>query len=138
MKEVKFELPIFKTVSESNVKEHYRISGARHRWQQKRIKGILMSKKEAACVKLPCTVKLTRISPRKLDSDNLTMAFKWIRDEIADFLIPGLKKGRADSDSRIEWEYAQEKSKTSETGIKIEFVEKVNLPPASNNCVVNQ
>lgn len=61
-------------------------------------------------VKLPCKIGLTRLSTRKLDDDNLVGAFKWIRDEIADCLIPGQAKGRADGDQRLSWEYRQQKS----------------------------
>jgi len=68
--------------------------------------------------KLPCKIVLTRIGKRLLDEDNLVHAFKGIRDSIADFLIPGLKPGQADSDKRIEWEYAQEKG---EYAVKIQI-----------------
>jgi hypothetical protein len=56
---------------------------------------------------LPCRVTLTRCGKRHMDSDNVVSAFKAIRDEVADYLIPNLKPGQADSDSRIEWVYAQ-------------------------------
>jgi len=82
---------------------------------------------------LPCIVTMTRISPRFLDEeDNLRMAFKWIKDEISECIFPEKRKsyvttkgkirhikGRADSDARITWKYAQEKSPTQE--IRIEF-----------------
>jgi len=49
------------------------------------------------------TVTLTRVSPRKLDSDNLAFAFKGIRDEVAAYF------GVDDADPRIVWMYAQAK-----------------------------
>lgn len=69
---------------------------------------------------LPCTVKLTRYGPRKLDYDNLLGAFKAIRDEVADYLIPGLAPGQADGDERITWQYEQESAKSH--GYEIEIV----------------
>ncbi len=53
------------------------------------------------------TVTLTRVSPRKLDSDNLAFAFKGIRDEVAAYF------GIDDADPRIRWEYAQAKGKAA-------------------------
>jgi len=69
---------------------------------------------------LPCTVTLTRTGPRFLDKeDNLPMSLKFIKDSIADKLIPGLAPGRADDDPRLEWIYKQEKGKTG-LNIRIE------------------
>lgn len=65
---------------------------------------------------LPCNVRLTRIG-RRLDDDNLRGALKYIRDAIAELLVPGLAIGRADDDERINWEYNQEKGKV---GVRIE------------------
>lgn len=48
-------------------------------------------------------VTLTRVAPRKLDSDNLASAFKGVRDEIAAYF------GIDDADPRIEWRYEQRK-----------------------------
>jgi len=82
---------------------------------------------------LPCTIKLVRLGGRFLDKeDNLPMAFKWIRDEIAECVFPEKNvqyvdkkgklrslKGRADDSPLIKWEYDQEKSKRM--GIRIEI-----------------
>jgi len=83
-------------------------------------------------IPLPCTVKMVRLSSRRLDSDNLQMAFKWIRDQLGECLIPEDRKfyidkkgkmrelkGRCDDNPMIKWEYDQEKSK--EPGIRIEI-----------------
>jgi hypothetical protein len=51
--------------------------------------------------RLPCTVKMTRVSAGKLDGDNLQSALKHVRDGIADWL------GVDDGDPRISWEYDQ-------------------------------
>lgn len=77
-------------------------------------------------IKLPCTVKLIRQSPRKLDTDNLPVSMKYIRDAIADHLIPGLAPGRADDDQRLNWQYEQTTAKKSDNPIKygvwVEFI----------------
>jgi hypothetical protein len=55
---------------------------------------------------LSVVVTLTRIAPsRGLDDDNLSMAGKGCRDEVAKQL------GLDDRDPRIEWKYAQSKGK---------------------------
>lgn len=121
-------LPL-KTVSEVNVSEHWSKKSKRHKQQQFFIRSLYSH--EAEDIKLPCIVKLIRISPKLLDDDNLRSAFKWIRDELSECLIPeklkpyvtkkgtlALIKGRADDDPRITWLYAQEKGKL---GIRIEI-----------------
>ena len=70
-------------------------------------------------ITLPCTVTLTRISMFSLDDDNLSYSMKGIRDAVADKLLPGLAKGRADGDKRIDWRYAQEKGKIQKLRIEI-------------------
>lgn len=71
-------------------------------------------------IPLPCRVVLTRLSKRFLDQgDNLPMAFKYIRDQVADCLLPGLAIGQADASPLITWEYAQEKRALQ--GIRIEI-----------------
>ncbi len=67
----------------------------------------------------PCVVTLTRLGPRTLDNDNLLGACKWVRDGVAKAL------GLDDADPRIEWRYAQQKSKTY--GVTI-FVEASDAP----------
>lgn len=140
-----WSLPL-KTVSEiNNVKvkskdgksrsEHWTEKSKRHKQQQFFIRSLFNH--EGIEIKLPCTVKLIRISPRLLDDDNLRSAFKWIRDELSECLIPekvkayvtkkgkmALIKGRADDDPRITWIYDQEKGKQ---GIRIEILTDFDL-----------
>lgn len=71
--------------------------------------------------KPPAKITLTRIAPRELDYDNLVTAFKHIRDIVADTLIPGLAKGRADGDPRLTWSYTQHKGKPKEYAIRIDI-----------------
>lgn len=115
---VSVRIPI-RLLSEGNVKEHWALKSKR----QKRQKGIVrvMIKPGLRYFNLPATVTLTRLAPRTLDEDNLLYAFKHIRDEIADILIPGLAFGRADGDPRITWRYGQTKERVF--AISIEIVE---------------
>ncbi len=110
---LRLDVPI-KTVSEANSREHWLKSAKRHTAQQWAIKAIWPKNEQ---ISLPCWVCLERLSERRLDSDNLAMAFKWIRDQIADQIIPDKAKGQADADPRIEWVYRQSKSKIQ--GIRI-------------------
>jgi hypothetical protein len=59
--------------------------------------------------KLPCVVTLVRVSPRKLDCDNLRSSLKQCRDEVASWLgLPKTKRGQADDrDARVLWKYCQ-------------------------------
>jgi hypothetical protein len=115
---VKILLPI-ETLSESNSSEHWRLKHKRHSSQKTCVR---MAFRQVKKIALPATVTLTRLSPRKLDDDNLVGAFKWIRDSVADCLIPGLAAGRSDCDPRIKWIYEQKKSTCKLVEIKIDFV----------------
>ena len=125
-----WEVPI-KTVSEANISEHWINRSRRHRYQQRFVR--LSYAKEMGKLNLPCEVTLTRLASRMLDDDNLCYSFKYIRDELSECIFPEKRKfyvtkkgkikhikGRADSDPRIKWHYAQEKS--SRQGIRIEIV----------------
>lgn len=130
MNKIVWELPL-STVSESNRSEHWTKSSKRHKQQQFFIRALF--NREAQDILLPCTITMTRLSPRMLDcEENLPMAFKWIKDQIGACLFPekvvvykkkngsyASNKGHTDSDARITWKYKQEKSKT--VGIRIEF-----------------
>ena len=131
MKKIQVEIPI-KTISEANCSEHWSKKSKRHKRQQFFIRIAL--NKYVKELKLPCTVILTRISPRLLDDDNLISAFKWIRDEISELIIPEKScsyitkigkirriKGRADSDYRISWKYFQEKGSIAHIRVEIQF-----------------
>ena len=99
-----------KTVSEANSSEHWTKKNKRHKSQKKFIRLWSLENNIKSTI-LPCIVRLTRLAPGMLDEDdNLRMAFKWIKDFIADEILPGQAPGRADSDKRITWTYAQEKS----------------------------
>lgn len=110
-------LPIL-TKSEANMHEHWSHKSKRA-VQQKKVVWAKWNQVQPQ-VSLPCIVTLTRCAMKILDEDNLMIAFKAIRDQLADLILPGLAKGQADGDPRIKWEYAQEKAKIH--GIKIRLV----------------
>ena len=118
---VRWEVTVpIRTVSEANKKEHWTVSSKRHRMQKQHTRLFLQA--YAKNVRLPCTIKFTRIAPRPLDAhENLPMAFKYIVDTVADFLIPGKPAGHADSDPRLKFLYDQEKGDAKEYKIKITF-----------------
>lgn len=127
------------TISEANSSEYWRKKNKRHEQQQ-----FFVERSYLANVKklsLPCTITLTRLSSRFLDAEeNLPMAFKWIKDQIGACMFPEKivtyvakngkvkqNKGHADSDPRVKWKYAQEKSKLK--GIRIEIESHNPDPP---------
>lgn len=103
--------------SEANRREHWRVKANRTKAQRKVAYWALW---DAGFIdgKPPITITLTRIAPRKLDSDNLAGGFKAARDGIADWLgiddgHPSLTwlyaqrkgaPGQYDAEARIEWE----------------------------------
>lgn len=117
---MRYEIPI-RLYSEANRHDHWTKKLKRKKIQQMLIK-FNWKKVDKRHIKLPVAIKLIRQGPRKLDDDNLVTAFKWIRDTIADLLIPGLAYGRADDSDQISFSYGQEKSK--KYGIAIEIVDK--------------
>ncbi len=111
----------FRLQSEGNISDHWTMKRKRKLKYQQAVAYSLRTMDKRP--DLPCTVKLIRIAPRKLDDDdNLRTAFKAIKDCIADYLIPGLAPGRADGDERIKWEYHQEKGNAKEYAIRIEII----------------
>ena len=107
-----------KTVSEANNSEHWTKVYARRKLQKKLIYIKWLS--DTPKLILPCKVKLTRIGGKFLDvGDNLPMAFKAIRDILADRIIPNKPPGWSDSSPLIQWEYDQKKGAPS--GILVQF-----------------
>lgn len=109
-----------KTVSEANSSEHWSKKHKRHKLQKKALAWKWLE--ENPSISLPCKVKLSRIAPRLLDfGDNLPVSMKYIRDAIADKIIPGLAVGRADDDPNITWDYGQERGGVKEYAVRIEI-----------------
>lgn len=101
---IHISLPI-ETISEANTRDGWRKKAQRVKNQRFEAKVICRNKypnfKLLREDKLE--IKLTRVSIRTMDDDNLCSALKAVRDGIADWL-------RIDDGSeRIKWVYAQEK-----------------------------
>lgn len=119
MTEITWKIPI-RLLSEANLSgEHWSHKSKRQQTQQLQVKAEL--KGIDKLVDFPCKIVMTRLSPRLLDDDNLVGAFKHIRDQIADCILPGLAKGRADGDPRLSWKCEQEKSKEKMVKITLHF-----------------
>ena len=64
-------------------------------------------KPRASCISLPVEVLIVRYASKKMDSDNFIAACKYLKDEIANILVPTNRSGSTDEDSRISWKYMQ-------------------------------
>ena len=114
-------LPI-RTWSEPNLRGHWG-RRARRAHKQRETARMLV---RAALASLPpskpvcdrkrkSTIRLTRLAPRELDSDNLVASMKAVRDGVADAL------GMDDGDERLRWRYAQRKGKPGEYSVLVEI-----------------
>ncbi len=114
-----------KVESETNKREHWAKSNNRHKRQKDIVKFNLKGLSLHLFQETELKIKLTRISPRKLDAkDNLPTGFKWIADAIADLIFPGKAAGRADDAANLEWDYDQEKGPPKFNGFRIEIFSK--------------
>lgn len=101
--DVRVTLPI-RTISENNMREHWS-SRAKRRKDQRGIVHLALPGHLRTCQPIgPYVITLTRIAPRKLDSDNLQGACKAIRDQVAEELAIN------DGDPAHEWRYEQRKA----------------------------
>jgi hypothetical protein len=119
-----------KTVSEANCSAHWTIKKKRHDTQKGQVKYFWLINRPN--ISFPCTIKLTRLGKKKLESDNLPVSMKYIRDSIASIIFPEkliivktrkgkkyVNPGRADDDDLITWLYDQEISE--KYGVKLEI-----------------
>jgi len=96
-----FTMPV-RVDSETNGREHWaKKYGRKQNQKMELIAAWTKAAKGMSIFLVPCVVRLIRVGPKALDSDNLGEAFKAIRDQIADEI------GMDDGDERIKWEYAQ-------------------------------
>ena len=112
------------TVSESNISEFWGKRATRHRAQRNAIWVQWRNNwddKNRGPIILPCVIRLSRISPRFLDDDNLRGALKACRDGISDCINPGRAAGRSDNIEGMSFEYHQEKGKPKEKAIRIQI-----------------
>lgn len=113
MKEINFQAPV-KTISEANQREHFMVKYQRKREQQLGMLVALQNNLVGRTIEFPCVVRLTRIGPKALDTDNLAGAMKHVQDAIA------RKLGVDDGDTgKVTWEYHQFPIKIREYGIKV-------------------
>ena len=117
-------IPVY-TKSEANSSEHWTRKRSRSTNQKMWTRYAFARDCSVDKVPMPCHIKMTRHAPRTLDSDNLPVSMKHIRDQIADLLIPGLAPGRADGSDQFTWEYAQQKSAM--------YSVKIEITPRENN-----
>lgn len=64
------------------------------------------------------TVTITRIAPRKLDSDNLVACAKSVRDAVAEAL------GVDDGDERVRWTVLQRRGLPKQYAVEVEVLER--------------
>ncbi len=112
-------LPV-RTWSEANLRSHWAQRARRVAGQRTAafllVRARLDGAPARALARSPkLTVRLTRIGPRVLDSDNLTGALKAVRDGVADALKLD------DADPRLEWAYAQRPGGPDEYAVLVEI-----------------
>jgi len=110
---MRIELPI-RVESEANAREHWAKKAKRVK-QHRDAAFWHLKAAQAPRYIFPLTVRMVRIAPRELDSDNLGSGFKAIRDGVADWL------GVKDNDPRVTWDYAQERGKPNTYACRIEL-----------------
>lgn len=114
---IDFQAPV-KTVSEMNQREHWRVKHQRKLEQQTEMLIALQNNLVGRKVTFPCVVKLTRIGPRALDTDNLAGSLKHVQDSVA------RKLGVDDGDTtRVTWVYAQAPIRIREYAVRITITE---------------
>lgn len=105
-----FTLPL-RVVSEANAHEHWRVRQRRAK-AQRRATCLAWLAAGLPLKRKPVEVRLTRLAPRKLDSDNAVGALKHVRDAVAECC------GFDDREESVRWLYAQERAK--EYGVRVE------------------
>jgi hypothetical protein len=121
IKQIDFMVPGLKTVSELNSREHWGARNRRKQDQQQLVAVAMSNALARRTVELPCVVRLTRIGPKKLDEgDNLSSAFKGIRDQIARQL------GVDDGGDQVQFQYAQMPIGSRDYAVKVEISSRAN------------
>jgi len=107
-------------VHEQNAREHWRRKASRAK--SERHDGFICAadaaRKHPKHLRLPIRVTITRLSPRKLDSDGLVASAKHFRDGVADYL--DLDDGK---DSLVSWAYEWEKTSANLAGTAVRIQE---------------
>lgn len=107
-----------RTVPGLNARENWRARARRVKAERQAVAWMLAGK---AKPKTPCTVRLTRVTPRgTADDDNLAGALKAVRDTVAEWI------GVDDKDSAtVRYVYAQRRGPWA---VEIEFGEPTQTP----------
>ena len=109
---ISFTIPL-KTKNTLNVREHWAVRAKRAANQKRAVRLLCPAWTSGPLL----VVKLTRVSPRSMDSDGVVAALKSVRDGIATWLRID------DASPLVRWEYEQErgepcvKVEVSDTGI---------------------
>jgi hypothetical protein len=103
-------------ISEANNTDHWT---AKHKRKKKIQLQLFPLKVALKRIDLPCVIEMVRIGPKPLDSDNLQMAAKCVRDQLSYWLIDCNEMGQSDNDPRITWLYKQEKRGSREYALII-------------------
>ncbi len=88
----------------ANLREHWAVKAKRVAAERAFAFSCLCAWRAKWRERFPVCVILTRVAPRKLDSDNVASAFKAIRDGVADWL-----QVNDGDESKVTWRYAQER-----------------------------
>lgn len=108
----------YKLFNAANKHEHHFDRAARVKKEKAMLTFVL--RPQILNLKLPVSITLIRIAPRRLDAeDNLPAAFKSVRDIIASLFLPDLKPGMADGLPCFQWKYAQQSGEVKEYAIRI-------------------
>jgi hypothetical protein len=95
-----FEIPV-RLVSGANIREHWAVKAKRSRLHRTTAKIVTTAAIHGGIFQPPLVITIERVGVRKLDSDNLAISAKGVRDGIADAL------GIDDGDDRLDWQYRQ-------------------------------
>ena len=108
-----------RTLSEANLRCHWGQRARRAKRQRVAARILVRAAFTRLLERGPCggyRVTLTRIAPRVLDSDNLAISLKAVRDGVADAL------GVSDADGLCSWSYAQWRGKKREYAVAVDIV----------------
>lgn len=105
-------IPNLKLISFANEQMHWAVKRKKVLDQQWLITSFV--RPHISNLRFPLKITLIRISPKKFDSDNLQMAFKYIKDKIAHLFFPKTKLGMADDKDCFVWQYQQIQGETKE------------------------
>lgn len=113
---LRVSLPL-RIVSTANLRENWRGGRRRTRAQRDTAYWTVLAQVRPLLKAAGWRVTLTRVGKRTLDSDNLAISFKAVRDGVARAL------GVDDGDARIKFRYEQRKGETYGAEVLIEPVE---------------